>query len=425
MIVRRLTSALLIAVAASFVWAVAPALSTNPYMPGGDDFSQRLPAIKKVGHPSARNLERKRAYGAEGPVLFRSTPVVAPHRFDLVGVAGEIHALEFRARSAGEPWSDWVETDNGDPVYTGGAEEVQVRSRDVPIKGRLHYVNVSGNETTASGLLTSLRETVNSAVMHTFGTAIANADSPKPRFISRAKWGANKSSGGCHPREKAEYGRVKAGVIHHTVSTNTYTEAQAPSIVLGICRYHRNGNGWNDIGYNALVDRFGNLYEGRAGGLKRPVVGAQAEGFNSQTAGIATIADHRTKPPTKGEIAGIVSYLSWKLSISGVDATGSTSLLSAGGDSNRTPAGKRIRTKEVLSHSDLGFTECAGEALRRKIPAIRRQVQAQIAADGTDTPTTDPPPKGGKKGGKKGGGKGHHSSGGSGGSPARATKLGS
>ena len=418
MIARRLISALLVALGASFVWAVAPALSTKPYIPGGDDFSQRLPAIKTVGHPSARGGERKLTYGAEGPVLFRSTPIVAPHRFDLVGVAGEMHALEFRARSAGEPWSDWVETDNGDPVYTGGAEEVQVRSRDVPIKGKLHYVNVSGDETTASGLLTSLRERVNSALMNTFGTPLADASSTKPKFISRAEWGANRKNGGCHPRESPDYGKVKAGVIHHTVSTNTYTEAQAPSIVLGICRYHRNGNGWNDIGYNALVDRFGNLYEGRAGGLKRPVVGAQAEGFNSQTTGIATIADHRTKPPTKGEVDGIVRYLAWKLSINGIDGTGTTSLLSAGGDSNRTPAGQRVRTKLVLSHSDLGFTECAGEALRRQIPAIRRAIQAQIAEDGL---ATQPPPRGGKggKGGKGGrGGKGGKGHGGGGGSSA-------
>ena len=380
MTAQRTVITLLLAAVASFVWAVAPAQSTKPRAPGTADFTQALPQARQLAEPSPKLLRQvdRDGYGVDGPIIYRTTPITAPRSFDFVGVQGETRALEFRARSRGEAWSDWVEADNGDPVYTGGTDEVQVRSRGVPIEGKLHYVKVSDRATSVGDMLRS---------------------SPKPQFIGRARWGANQRKAGCHPREKADYGKVKAGVVHHTVSTNTYTEAQAPSIVLGICRYHRNSNGWNDIGYNALVDRFGNLYAGRAGGLNKAVVGAQVEGFNSQTSGIATIADHRVKKATPAEIEGLVSFLAWKLSGAGLDGTGTSRLLSGGGSSNQTKSGERVRVKQVVGHGDLGFTECPGDALHVRIGKIRRLVQQRIAEGGGEDPVdpTDPgaPPGGG------------------------------
>ena len=389
MIARRLKNTLLLALGllgAGFLWAVAPALSTQPYVPAGHDFTQPVPEVRQLADvsPALRRESEDHGYGLEGPVVYRTAPLTAPHRFDFVGVEGEMDPLEFRAREDGEPWSDWVEAAYGDPVYTGGTEQVQIRSRGTEIEGELHYVNVSGDKTAAEGLLTSMRSTVNDAVVSVFDPAEAQAAIGKPDFIGRDEWGAERKDGGCHPRKDPDYGKVKAGVIHHTVSTNDYSEKQAPSVVLGICRYHRNSNGWNDIGYNALVDRFGNLYEGRAGGLARPVVGAHVEGFNSQTAGIATIADHQGKRPSRSEVAGIVDYLSWKLGKAGIDAQGRTRLRSDGGSSNRYPQGSRPRLKEVLGHGDLGHTECPGDRLHERVPAIRRKIQDRIAGSSGD-----------------------------------------
>ena len=160
--------------------------------------------------------------------------------------------------------------------------------------------------------------------------------------------------------------------------------------MLGICRFHRNGNGWNDIGYNALVDRFGNVYAGRAGGLRKAVVGAHAQGFNAQTTGVASIGTHTTVPITPAARAGIVDYLAWRLAVSGLRAKGKTTLTSAGGDLSRYAAGRRVRLNRIIGHRDVGLTACPGDSLELALQKIRRQVQARIAGEGTTVPPTDP-----------------------------------
>ena len=62
--------------------------------------------------------------------------------------------LEIRARDEGGEWSDWIETEDGNPVYFGGADELQLRARGWRPRGRLHYVNVSGTTSEVGGLLT-------------------------------------------------------------------------------------------------------------------------------------------------------------------------------------------------------------------------------------------------------------------------------
>jgi uncharacterized protein with LGFP repeats len=204
--------------------------------------------------------------------------------------------------------------------------------------------------------------------------------------VTRRQWGANKRRGGCHPRVRPEYGRVKAAVVHHTVNANDYSEAEAPGIVLGICRFHRNGNGWNDIGYNALVDRFGNVYQGRAGGMKRPVVGAQAEGYNSLTTGVAMIGTYTDERPSHSQKRGLVHYLAWKLGVHDINPTGKTHLRSAGGSTNRYPDGARVVVKRISAHTDTSFTECPGRKLKRELPRLRRKVEARMERFGSPRP---------------------------------------
>ena len=399
MVRPRVRDLLLLAVAAACCWVAAPALSSQRYMPEAVDFEQALGPVRASARLPAARLDRPSAPAGAGPVSYRSGVVAAPRRFDLVGLARELRPIEIRAREGDGEWSDWTETANGDPIYFGGADELQLRTRGWRPRGTLHYVNVSGDTSMVGGLVTKAREALNSAFVSTSSVLASEADAlpVRPTIIGRTAWGANRSEGGCKPRERPQRGVVKAAVVHHTVTANDYSEAEAPGIVLGICRYHRNANGWNDIGYNALVDRFGNIYAGRAGGLQRAIVGAHAQGFNSETTGVASIGTHTTAPISRPGEDALVDFLAWKLAYHGLQATGKTTLRSAGGELSLYPAGRRVRLKKIIGHQDVGRTSCPGGSLEDDLARLRRKVQARIEAGGGPAPTE--PPQGGDGGG--------------------------
>jgi hypothetical protein len=160
--------------------------------------------------------------------------------------------------------------------------------------------------------------------------------------------------------------------------------------VLGICRYHRNSNGWNDIGYNFLVDKYGTIFEGRAGGIDRPVMGAQAEGFNSQSTGIANLGDYSSVPQSSPALNAMARLIRWKLPLEGAATSGTVRVTSAGGSTNRFPAGTTATLNRVSGHRDGNSTECPGGALYAQLPELRRMVGSQEPAP---PPPTTPPPE--------------------------------
>src|SRR5690606_27710957 len=80
-----------------------------------------------------------------------------------------------------------------------------------------------------------------------------------PPIITRAQWGGD----GLRLRGRPEYGSVQLAFVHHTVNANDYAPEDSAGIVLAVAKYHISGNGWNDIGYNFLVDKYGQIFEGR------------------------------------------------------------------------------------------------------------------------------------------------------------------
>jgi hypothetical protein len=375
---KRHLCVLAAAILGALLWSVAPALSLQPYVPRAADFEQPVAPLDRIEGAAPASA----AHPDEGPVAFRSAVIDAPARFDLVGIGGELRPIEFRARTAGSEWSDWIETANGDPVYFGGADQLQIRSRGVRPEGRLHYVNVSGSRTFADRVMTEARSAVNSALISAASVATAVAIPSQPEIVSRKVWGAKRHNGGCRPRSGPAYGRVKAATVHHTVTGNEYSAEEAPGIVLGICRYHRNGNGWNDVGYNFLVDRFGTVYEGRSGGVRKAVVGAHAQGYNAQTTGMASIGTHTSKGISDAAADAFVRLIAWKLAHHGVAAQGRTRIRSAGGSVNKYPSGKKVRLKHVFGHRRVNETACPGGKLKQELDRLSRRAQRRIDANG-------------------------------------------
>jgi hypothetical protein len=375
---RRLAALTGTLLLAALTWIAAPALSLGPWHPRARDFQMTV--------PSAASAVTARA-GSRMVV----TPVVrAPHRFDLLGVrwsgGGHVH-VDLRVKRDGGRWSRWVEApqaDTGgasdrplhgtDPVWAGGADSFQLRLSRRPRGLRVHFVNATGTATAADRAVNAVRRAVHTAVVAAFASTPARAQGERPAIVDRAGWGADQ----CPPRTTPSYGRVDLAFVHHTVSANEYSAADSPGIVLAICRYHRNSNGWNDIGYNLLVDKYGQVFEGRAGGVDQAVIGAQAQGYNSVSAGVANIGTHSDVPQNANAVNSLANLLAWKLSVHGAPVEGRVTVTSAGGSVNRYPSGRRVTFERISGHRDGDSTECPGSALYAQLPRLR-ELAAQRA----------------------------------------------
>jgi uncharacterized protein with LGFP repeats len=189
---------------------------------------------------------------------------------------------------------------------------------------------------------------------------------PRPRIVTRHGWGADE---GLRERTFVYTKKVKAAFVHHTASGNGYRCTQAASLIRGIYRYHVKSMGWRDIGYNFLVDKCGNIYEGRAGGVAKPVLGAHTLGFNSNSAGIAVLGSYGSKKPPAAVTKAVARLTAWKLGLYGANPKGKTTLKSGGG--NLYPKGRKVRLNVISGHRDGFATECPGRQLYRKLGSTR------------------------------------------------------
>jgi hypothetical protein len=319
------------------------------------------------------------AWAANGAsIVSRDLPVggarttagaTAPGIFDLVGFhwRGRGRVL-FRAHSVGGRWSAWRPVaPEAEDLPDPGSKETRLR-RGWRI-GSPYWVGVSDRIAYRSvGEVSRLQAWyVWSPVRRVAVRTAAMAGSP--RIVLRPAWGANEEITRAAPR----YARsVSFAIVHHTAGSNVYTRAQSAAIVRGIELYHVRGNGWNDIGYNFLVDKYGQVFEGRAGGIDRNVIGAQAEGFNTGSVGVAVIGNYSTTSISPAAMHALVSLLAWRLDVAHVDPLSTLTWRSGGNP--KYPPGTPVKLRAISGHRDTGFTSCPGNALYRRLGDLAQAV---------------------------------------------------
>ena len=334
------------------------------------------------------------AVGAQGPVggaprvfalvlgdLDAGTHRVrAPASFDLVGVQWSAPAaakLSLRTIGAGGvPAGGWASmaasghgpdrvtasaTLGGDPVWTGRAQDLEIRA-EAPVQGVvLRFVAVA-------------RSTVDAATSAALALAgpVLDAGPGQPPIIAREAWAQGAAPA---PSAGAGYGAVRLGFVHHTASPNGYSSADVSAMLRAIWAYHVHANGWQDIGYNFVIDSFGRTFEARAGGIDEPVVGAQAGGYNLVSTGVAVLGDFSAAPVSAPALGALQRLLAWKLSLHGAPTTGRVSVRvnPAGAIYSRFPGNAVVSLPRIAGHRDADTTDCPGNALYAELSALRQR----------------------------------------------------
>ena len=314
------------------------------------------------------------------------TPIIETDRFTALGVTwqhggGAVRA-RWRRRSGG--WTEWRTlprlTHGPDPdspeavgaraatdlVWTGPSDAIQVEltgdQRD-PVLALLRPRRRAADRT--AGRHASPED--DGVAAREKGVV------PMPGLFFRKAWSPDPRLRNGRPRYND---RIRQVHVHHTVNSNDYRRADVPAMIRGMYRYHTRSLGWSDIGYNFLVDRFGRLWEGRAGGPRRAVHGAHTLGFNHASVGVAAIGNFEVGRVGKPMIRALVRVAAWKLDADDGHPRRTVWIRSDGSDRYRD--GRLVELPTIDGHRDTNETACPGRTLYSALPAVRRRTARRM-----------------------------------------------
>lgn len=197
--------------------------------------------------------------------------------------------------------------------------------------------------------------------------------------VSREEWGADESYR-LDRKGKEEWPRSYHGtrkiIIHHTATTasNGVTDFEAnKAAVRAAYYYHAVTENWGDIGYNALVDASGNVYEGRYGThgtsatrdnptaeqiMELDVEAGHTASYNSGSFGVSALGNFTSYTPPIEQENALRDVIAYVADSRGIDIQGSSD----------------FRRYDGLWHNDMfnvgthrefssAYTECPGSVL--------------------------------------------------------------
>ncbi|MBU4338378.1 N-acetylmuramoyl-L-alanine amidase [Patescibacteria group bacterium] len=311
-----------------------------------------------------------------------------------------------RTSSDGINFSEWIETtveaDEGrddmksDEVFAAlvGVEKAsfaQAKIEFIPSKGispklnnfTFTFIN-SGEE---SKQTTNELSFAPKSIAGIIGTPKISPNGQNINVISREDWGADESyrltRRGAEAWPRSYHGNRKL-IVHHTAgaSSNGVTDLETnKATVRAIYYYHAVTQGWGDIGYNALVDAAGNIYEGRYGThdvvmrtsptpdqiMVLDVEAAQASSYNSGSFGVSAMGDFTNFDIPDAQLAGMENVLAFVADSRGIDALGSS-------DFRRNDGAWHMDLNNIVGHRDVNATLCPGDRFYLSMANIKTKV---------------------------------------------------
>ena len=349
-----------------------------------------------------------------GPTLAYTSPVIAAGQlFDHIGIHWSERAgvqdpigIDVRTSSDGLAWTAWSAIEDEDdlfdadrnehygaPIAADGARFAQYRAwidgQDASALGRvaLTFMDVSDlNDGPLAVLLNDVRGAIAS-----FGASYADAAPVgASKMLTRQDWAADETLMKWTP----EYKRVQKAIVHHTAGDDGGTNVAAT--IRAIYYYHAVTRGWGDIGYNFLVDKYGNIWTGRAGGDH--VIGGHAYGWNNGSIGVAAIGTYTSTGPTPAMVGAIANVIAIKFAQFGIAPYGADSYTHQEQRSDGTWIPVTSSPPNIQGHRDANYivgqnggqTECPGGALYAQLPTIRSLAQSAVQNGYTNLVALEP-----------------------------------